>query len=85
MPNIMVGTVGGGTNLPSQQACLEMMGLAGEGHARALAEICAATCLAGELSLIGALCADEFARAHAVLARRTKTLRCTQPVLEGYE
>jgi len=85
MPNIMVGTVGGGTNLPSQQACLEMMGLAGEGHARALAEICAATCLAGELSLIGALCAGEFARAHAVLARRTKTLRCTQPVLEGCE
>ena len=85
MPNIMVGTVGGGTTLPSQQACLEMMGLAGAGHARALAEICAATCLAGELSLIGALCADEFARAHVVLARRTKTLRCTQPVLEGYE
>lgn len=72
MPNVMVGTVGGGTGLPSQRACLEIMGLSGDGHARAFAEICGATCLAGELSLIGALCADDFARAHAVLARRAK-------------
>ena len=27
LPNIMVGTVGGGTHLPSQRACLEIMGL----------------------------------------------------------
>ncbi len=69
LPNIMVGTVGGGTGLPSQRACLEIMGLAGSGHARALAEVCAAVCLAGELSIIGALCSGDFARAHRVLAR----------------
>ncbi len=72
MPNIIVGTVGGGTKLPSHKTCLEIMGLAGEGHSRALAEICAAVCLAGELSIIGSLCANDFTRAHAVLARRAR-------------
>jgi hydroxymethylglutaryl-CoA reductase (NADPH) len=31
LPNIMVGTIGGGTCLPSQSACLEILGLAGPG------------------------------------------------------
>jgi hydroxymethylglutaryl-CoA reductase (NADPH) len=69
LPNIMVGTVGGGTGLPSQRACLEVMGLAGDGGALALAEVCAGLCLAGELSIIGALCSGNFSRAHKVLAR----------------
>lgn len=69
LPNLIVGTVGGGTGLPSQRACLEMMGLAGAGHARALAEVCAGVALAGELSIIGALSAGDFARAHERLAR----------------
>lgn len=69
LPNLIVGTVGGGTRLPSQQACLEILGCAGSGAARAFAEVCAALALAGELSIIGALCAGDFARAHAELAR----------------
>lgn len=69
LPNIMVGTVGGGTGLPSQRACLELMALHGAGRARALAEVSAALCLAGELSIIGALAAGEFATAHERLAR----------------
>ena len=69
LPNLVVGTVGGGTSLPGQQACLELLGLAGEGKARALAEVAAALTLAGELSIIGALCAGEFSRAHRKLAR----------------
>jgi hydroxymethylglutaryl-CoA reductase (NADPH) len=69
LPNLMVGTVGGGTALPSQRACLELMGLYGEGNARALAEVCAGLALAGELSIIGALAAGEFTRAHRKLAR----------------
>jgi hydroxymethylglutaryl-CoA reductase (NADPH) len=74
LPGLIVGTVGGGTTLPSQHACLEIMGLAGTGQARAFAEVCAAVCLAGELSLIGALCAGDFAQAHRRLARETATL-----------
>jgi hydroxymethylglutaryl-CoA reductase (NADPH) len=69
LPNIMVGTVGGGTSLPAQKACLDLLGLSGSGHARALAEVVGAVCLAGELSIIGALCANHFARAHQQLAR----------------
>ena len=70
LPNVIVGTVGGGTGLPTQSAGLSILGLKGEGKARALAEVCAALCLAGELSIIGALAAGHFARAHASLARR---------------
>ncbi|MBD2314184.1 hydroxymethylglutaryl-CoA reductase [Desertifilum sp. FACHB-1129] len=69
LPNLMVGTVGGGTGLPSQQACLEILGLAGTGKARAFAEVCASLVLAGELSIIGALASGEFTRAHQRLAR----------------
>lgn len=69
LPNLMLGTVGGGTGLPSQRACLELLGLAGPGKAQALAEVCAGLCLAGELSIIGALCSGDFARAHQRLAR----------------
>jgi hydroxymethylglutaryl-CoA reductase (NADPH) len=69
LPNLIVGTVGGGTGLPSQKACLDLLGLAGPDHSRAFAEVAAALTLAGELSIIGALCADHFARAHQQLAR----------------
>ncbi len=69
LPNLIVGTVGGGTGLPSQQACLQLLGLAGSGNAMAFAEVCAAVCMAGELSIIGALCSGDFSRAHKQLAR----------------
>jgi len=69
LPSLVVGTVGGGTGLPSQKACLELMGLAGPGHANAFAEVCAGICLAGELSIVGALCSGEFTQAHLRLAR----------------
>ncbi len=70
LPNLVVGTVGGGTQLPTQRGCLEILGLAGLGHAQALAEVAAGLCLAGELSIIGALCSGNFSRAHRVYARR---------------
>jgi hydroxymethylglutaryl-CoA reductase (NADPH) len=69
LPNLIVGTVGGGTKLPTQKACLDLLGLAGSGHARAFAEGPAALLLAGELSIIGALTAGHFTRAHQRLAR----------------
>jgi hydroxymethylglutaryl-CoA reductase (NADPH) len=69
LPNLTVGTVGGGTGLPSQLACLELMNLAGGGNARAFAEVTAGLLLAGELSIIGALSAGHFVGAHKRLAR----------------
>jgi hydroxymethylglutaryl-CoA reductase (NADPH) len=77
LPSVIVGTVGGGTGLPSQRACLDLLGLAGEHHADALAEVCAALALAGELSIIGALSAGDFVRAHAKLARGRRAPRGT--------
>jgi len=70
LPSVMVGTVGGGTSIPTARACLEILGLAGEGNARALAEVAAAVSLAGELSIVGALCTGQFAGAHERLARQ---------------
>lgn len=69
LPNLLVGTVGGGTKLPTQAACLRLMGCIGPGSARKLAEICAAAVLCGELSISAALGAGHFARAHAKLGR----------------
>lgn len=69
LPNIMVGTVGGGTSLPSAKACLDILGLAGKGKSTALAEVSAGLVLAGELSIIGAFCSGDFALAHKALSR----------------
>jgi len=69
LPSIMVGTVGGGTGLPSQKACLEVMRLYGTGKSAALAEVCAGLLLGGELSIIAALATGEFTKAHKKLAR----------------
>ncbi|MFC5079783.1 Hydroxymethylglutaryl-coenzyme A reductase [Vibrio thalassae] len=69
LPNLMIGTVGGGTSLPSQKACLDLLGLHGSGKSQALAEVAAALCLAGELSIVGAFCAGHFSNAHHKLAR----------------
>lgn len=68
MPSIELGTVGGGTNLPPQQACLQMLGVtspneAGE-NARQLARVVCATVLAGELSLMAALAAGHLVKSH---------------------
>lgn len=69
MPSILVGTVGGGTRMPTAQACLDLMKLVGADKADAFAEVVAATCLAGELSIIAALSSGQFTKAHDKLAR----------------
>lgn len=70
LPNLIVGTVGGGTRLPTARECLRLLDCEGDGKSRKLAEIIAATALAGELSIIGSLAANDFARAHATYARK---------------
>jgi len=69
LPSIVVGTVGGGTGLPSQRACLEILGMAGKGKAQSLAELCGALALAGEISIAAALSSGEFTRAHHARGR----------------
>ncbi len=70
LPNLIVGTVGGGTYLPTAHECLSMLGCAGGGHARKFAEICAAVALAGELAIVGAMASGQFAAAHAAGGRK---------------
>ena len=73
LPNLIVGTVGGGTALATQRECLEIMGCFGEGRARKLAEICAATVLAGELSISAAIVEGNFAKAHELFGRKQRS------------
>jgi len=70
LPNLVLGSIGGGTGLPDQNHFLTNMGLPKKKTARALAEITAGICLAGEISISASLAIGSFARAHRVLGRR---------------
>ncbi|HZH87934.1 MAG TPA: hypothetical protein VFD78_02015, partial [Chitinophagaceae bacterium] len=70
LPNLIVGTVGGGTSLPTQRECLDIMGCLGQGKSRRFAEICAAVVLAGELSIAAAISEGHFTKAHQYLGRK---------------
>ncbi|ELZ07578.1 hydroxymethylglutaryl-CoA reductase [Natrialba aegyptia] len=74
LASLEVGTVGGGTKLPTQAEALDVLGLRGGGdpagsNADALAEIIAVGALAGELSLLAALSSRHLASAHEDLGR----------------
>lgn len=70
MPSIEIGTVGGGTVLSAQAACLEMLGVKGPNeenpgeNANQLARIVCGTVLAGELSLMAALASGDLVKSH---------------------
>nr|AFU75319.1 3-hydroxy-3-methylglutaryl-coenzyme A reductase [Aquilaria sinensis] len=78
MPSIEVGTVGGGTQLASQSACLNLLGVKGANrespgsNARLLATIVAGAVLAGELSLMSALAAGQLVNSHMKYNRSNK-------------
>ncbi|HYO12512.1 MAG TPA: hydroxymethylglutaryl-CoA reductase [Thermoanaerobaculia bacterium] len=69
LPSLTVATVGGGTGLGTARECLAMLGCAGAGKAPKLAEIAAATVLAGELSFGAAIASGEFVDAHETYGR----------------
>jgi hydroxymethylglutaryl-CoA reductase (NADPH) len=69
LPALIIGTVGGGTNLPHQHDYLEMMGCAGAGKVERLAEIIAGFALALDLSTVAAVSGGQFADAHERLGR----------------
>jgi hydroxymethylglutaryl-CoA reductase (NADPH) len=70
LPNLIVGTVGGGTFLPTARECLAMLGCTGTGTAAKFAELCAVVALAGELAVVGAMASGAFADAHASGGRK---------------
>lgn len=74
LPDLMIGTVGGGIGLPSQKTALKILGIPDpklkEGEqVLKLGEIIAGSVLAGELSLLAALASKDLAGAHQRLGR----------------
>lgn len=69
LPALIVATYGGGTGLPTQRECLELLGCQGKGKVHKLAEIAAALALAGDLSLAAAVAADEWVSSHEKYGR----------------
>ncbi|HWH30651.1 MAG TPA: hydroxymethylglutaryl-CoA reductase [Mycobacteriales bacterium] len=64
LTSLIVATYGGGTGLPTQRECLEMLGCYGTGGVARFAEICAATVLAGDISLTSAILAGDWVSSH---------------------
>ncbi|XP_014280269.1 3-hydroxy-3-methylglutaryl-coenzyme A reductase [Halyomorpha halys] len=77
MPSIEIGTVGGGTQLPPQAACLDIIGARGAHqqcpgeNANTLARVVCASVLAGEISLLSALAAGHLVKSHMKHNRST--------------
>lgn len=69
LPSLIVATYGGGTGLPTQRECLELLGCYGPGKVKKLAEIVAATVLAGDISLACAVIAGDWVNSHDRLGR----------------
>jgi len=72
LPALMMGTVGGGTELATQKEALEILGVAGKGKIERFAEIIAGAVLAGELSLLASLAEGTLAKTHQKLGRGKK-------------
>lgn len=69
IPSLIVATYGGGTSLPTQRECLEIMGCVGKGKVLKFAEIVAGVVLAGELSLAAAISSSDWVSSHEKYGR----------------
>ncbi|HEX2165084.1 MAG TPA: hydroxymethylglutaryl-CoA reductase [Thermoanaerobaculia bacterium] len=69
IPSLIVATHGGGTALPTQRECLEVMGCWGRGKVGKLAEIVAGVALAGEISLGSAISSLDWVSSHEKYGR----------------
>ncbi len=73
LPSLVAGTVGGGTRLPVQKECLELMGCYGQGGLFRFAEIVAGACLSLDISTGAAIVTNDFVSAHERLGRNRPT------------
>ena len=69
IPSLIVATYGGGTALPTQKECLDMLGCFGKDKVMKFAEIVAATVLAGEISLGSAISSSDWVSSHEHFGR----------------
>jgi hydroxymethylglutaryl-CoA reductase (NADPH) len=72
LPSLVVGTVGGGTQLTTQKEALSLLGISGNNSVEEFAGIIAGAVLAGELSLLASLSEGTLAKAHKTLGRGQK-------------
>jgi len=70
LPGLIVGTVGGGTSLPTQREALELMDCSAAEDVEKFAEICCSVALAGELSIGAAIVEGHFVSAHKAHGRK---------------
>ncbi len=82
LPALVIGTIGGGTKLPTQRECLELMGCYGQGKLFRFAEIIAATCLALDISTGAAIGANEFVSAHERLGRNRPSRKLSRSEID---
>mgnify|MGYP000013392050 CR=1 FL=1 len=69
LPSLIVGTVGGGTHLPWQQECMNIMFPDSPPSAHDVGKVIAAACVALDLSTLAAICAGHFTKAHENLGK----------------
>jgi len=69
LPAIICATYGGGTGLPAQRECLEMLDCYGTGKADKFAELVAAVVLAGDVSLTSAVLSGDWVTSHETHGR----------------
>jgi hydroxymethylglutaryl-CoA reductase (NADPH) len=69
IPSLIVATYGGGTGLPTQRECLELLDVYGKGKVNKFAEIIAGAVLAGELSLGAAISSSDWVSSHEEYGR----------------
>jgi hydroxymethylglutaryl-CoA reductase (NADPH) len=69
IPSLIVATYGGGTGLPTQRECLQVLGCVGRGTVHKFAEIVAGVALAGEISLASAISSSDWVSSHEQYGR----------------
>jgi hydroxymethylglutaryl-CoA reductase (NADPH) len=69
LPNLVVGTVGGGTHLPAFAKILELMDCKGIGKVGRFSKLIAGFALSLEISTLAAIVSGQFVRAHQKLGR----------------
>lgn len=69
IPSLIVATHGGGTGLPTQRECLDILGCTGRGKVHKFAEIVAGVVLAGEISLASAISSLDWVSSHEKYGR----------------
>ncbi|XP_070541692.1 3-hydroxy-3-methylglutaryl-coenzyme A reductase-like isoform X2 [Ptychodera flava] len=91
MPSLEIGTVGGGTVLHPQAACLDILGVKGSSpiqpglNAQTFARIIATTVMAGELSLMSALAAGHLVKSHMKHNRSSVNMAPSLPVIKEHD